>query len=102
MSTAMTDTLQIAIAEWGHASNQNTPTLFDPVAAADAIDPASCPTTPLHIEVDDKGFTRPTPCTPNANFCLEPREDAFFKVLMPRLLQQRFAGNQGCVVPSKK
>jgi inosine-uridine nucleoside N-ribohydrolase len=95
----MTDTLQILVAEWGRATNQTTPTLFDVVAAAYAIDPATCPTTPLHIEVDDKGFTRPSSGAPNASVCLEPREEAFFKLLMPRLLQQRLAGDKACIVP---
>ncbi len=102
ISTPMTDTLQILIAEWSHATNQVTPTLFDAVAAAYAIDPATCPATPLHIDVDDKGFTRPTPGTPNANVCLEPKEEAFYKLLMPRLLQQKLAGDQACVVPGKQ
>lgn len=102
ISTPMTDTLQILVAEWSHATNQVTPTLFDVVAAAYAVDPAACPATPLHIDVDDKGFTRPTTGPPNANVCLEPKEEAFYKLLMPRLLQQRLAGDQACVVPGTK
>ena len=102
ISTPMTDSLQILVAEWQRISNQVTPTLYDAVAAAYAIDPATCPATPLHIDVDDKGFTRPTPGTPNANVCLEPKEEAFYKLLMPRLLQQKLAGDQACVVPGKQ
>lgn len=96
LSTPMTDTLQILIAEWQHATRGTTPTMFDAVAAAYAVDPATCPMTPLHIEVDDKGDTRVTAGEPNAQACLEPHPEAFFNLLMPRLLQQKMAGNQVC------
>jgi purine nucleosidase len=102
VSTPMTDTLLVLIAEWSRTTHHATPTLFDPVAAAYAIDPASCPTTPLHIEVDEKGYTRATPGTPNAQVCLEPQQEAFFKLLLPRLLNQKFAGDQVCTALSKK
>jgi purine nucleosidase len=102
ISTPMTDTLQVLIAEWSRTTHHATPTLFDPVAAAYAIDPTSCPTTPLHLEVDERGYTRVTPGTPNAQACLEPKEEVFFKLLLPRLLNQRFAGDQACTALSKK
>src|SRR3984957_3442337 len=91
ISTPMTDSLQVLIAEWARSTNQVTPTMFDAVAAAYAIDPTSCPTTPLHIEVDEKGFTRATPGAPNAEACLEPHPEVFFHLFMPRLLGQRLA-----------
>jgi purine nucleosidase len=102
ISTPMTDSLQVLIAEWSQSTHQVTPTMFDAVAVAYAADPTSCPTTPLHIEVDEKGFTRVTPGPPNAQACLEPKEDAFFKLLMPRLLNQRLAGDQVCTSLGKK
>jgi purine nucleosidase len=102
ISTPMTDTLQVLIAEWTRTTNQVTPTMFDAVASAYAIDPTTCPTTPLHIEVDDKGFTRVGPRPPNAQVCLEPKEEAFFKLLIPRLLNQKLAGDQSCTTLSKK
>jgi purine nucleosidase len=102
ISTPMTDTLQVLIAEWTRTTNQVTPTMFDAVAAAYAIDPTTCPTTPLHIDVDDKGFTRVTPGPPNTQVCLEPKEEAFFKLLIPRLLNQRLAGDQVCTSLSKR
>jgi purine nucleosidase len=102
VSTPMTDTLLVLMAEWSRTTHHATPTLFDPVAVAYAVNPASCPTTPLHIEVDEKGYTRLTPGTPNAQACLEPKEEAFFKLLMPRLLNQKFAGDQVCTALSKK
>lgn len=102
VSTPMTDTLLVLIAEWSRTTQHATPTLFDPVAAAYAVDPTSCPTTSLHIEIDEKGYTRVTPGTSNAQVCLEPQQEAFFKLLMPRLLNQRFAGEQVCTALSKK
>lgn len=102
ISTPLTDTLQILTAEWSLSTQQTTPTLFDAVAAAYAIKPEVCPTTPLRIEVDDAGFTRVQPGMPNANVCLEQQTDAFFKLLMPRLMNQNFVGNQVCVTPNKK
>jgi inosine-uridine nucleoside N-ribohydrolase len=97
ISTPMTDALQILVAEWKHNSKQPMPTLFDAVATAYTIDAASCPMTPVHLEVDDKGMTLPTPGTPNASACLTARPDDFFKLMMPRLLRQRLVGSQACL-----
>jgi inosine-uridine nucleoside N-ribohydrolase len=102
INTPLTDALQILTAEWSLSTQQVTPTLFDVVAAAYAIKPEVCPTTPLRIEVDKVGFTRVQLGTPNANVCLEPQADAFFKLLMPRLMNQNLVGNQVCIAPSKK
>ena len=99
ISTPLTDALQVLTAEWARATNMTTPTLFDPVAVAYAIRPETCPTTPLRIEVDDKGFTRQVEGAPNAQVCLEQRTDAFFNLLMPRLLTQRLSGSKVCTAP---
>jgi purine nucleosidase len=101
VSTPLTDSLQVLTAEWARTTHRTTPTLFDPVAAAYVIDPKVCPTTPLHIEVDDAGFTRVKQGTPNAQVCLQPQEDAFFKLLTPRLLNQRLTGTRVCVASAK-
>lgn len=97
VSTPMTDSLQVLIAEWSRSTHNTTPTLFDAVAAAYAIDPATCPMTSLHIDVDDKGMTLPTHGVPNAQVCLEPREEPFFSLLMSRLLSQRLIGDKACL-----
>jgi inosine-uridine nucleoside N-ribohydrolase len=102
ISTPMTDSLQVLTAEWARTANQVTPTMFDAIAAAYTVDPNTCPATPLHIEVDKDGFTRVTPGAPNAQVCLEPKEEAFFKLLIPRLLNQKLAGDQVCTALSKK
>jgi inosine-uridine nucleoside N-ribohydrolase len=38
--------------------NYETPTLFDPMAVAELLDPSLCETKPMAIEVDNEGFTR--------------------------------------------
>lgn len=38
-----------------------TPTLFDVVPVAWLLDPGLCPTVPLRIAIDDKGYTREVP-----------------------------------------
>ncbi len=102
ISTPLTDALQVLIAEWGRSAHLPTPTLFDAVAAAYAIDSTTCAMTSLHLEVDDKGMTRATKGAPNSNVCLQPREDAFYALLMPRLMNQRLVGSKVCVSPAAK
>jgi inosine-uridine nucleoside N-ribohydrolase len=102
ISTPLTDSLQVLTAEWQRSSQQVTPTMFDVVATAYAVDPQTCPTTPLHIEIDKAGFTRVKPGAPNAQVCLEPQTDAFFKFMMPRLLNQKLAGEHVCTVAGKR
>jgi purine nucleosidase len=97
ISTPMTDALQVLMAEWSHGTGKTDETLFDAVAMAYALDPATCTMTQVHIEVDDQGMSRTTPGLANAQACLAPKEDAFFAILMPRLLRQRFVGNEVCL-----
>ena len=82
--TPLTDQLTLLYHEWG----QPTPTLFDPMAVAYAIRPGLCPVTPLHLSVDDKGYTRVTPGTPNVEACLRSDPKEFFDFIMPRLLRK--------------
>jgi purine nucleosidase len=70
--------------EWG----QQTPTLFDPMAVGYAAMPELCPTTPLHLTVDDKGFTRPGPGMPNAQVCLKSDPATFFPFVLGRLMEK--------------
>jgi purine nucleosidase len=77
--------LQELTAEWTAATTYATPTLYDAVATAYALNPAVCPVTPMRIEVDDKGFTRRAEGTPNANVCLSSTADGFFDFYLPRL-----------------
>jgi len=78
--TAVTDQLAILYHLWA----QETPTLFDPMAVAFAVKPELCPVTPLHIRVDEKGFTREEPGTPNAQVCLQSNPEDFFQLYLRR------------------
>jgi purine nucleosidase len=89
LGTPLTDALALLYHHWG----QQTPTLFDPVAIAFAIEPEICPTQPMHIEVDEKGYTRPGAGTVNAEVCLDSRSDQFFRLYMRRILSQKLAGH---------
>src|SRR6266403_1047057 len=79
--TPLTDALTLLYHQWG----QQTPTLFDPMTIAFLVNPALCPVQPMHISVDDKGFTRPDSGPPNAQVCIDSNPDAFFRFLLPRL-----------------
>src|SRR6266403_3004353 len=79
--TPLTDALTLLYHQWG----QETPTLFDPMTIAFLVNPSLCPVQPMHIRVDEKGFTLPEPGPPNAQVCLDSSSDAFFRFLLPRL-----------------
>lgn len=83
----LTDQLTLLYHQWAEHNDQNTrtPTLYDPVAAAYAVRPELCPMTPLRIEVDDKGFTRPVPGAPNVHVCLKSDEKAFLAFYLDRV-----------------
>jgi len=79
--TPLTDALTLLYHQWG----QPTPTLFDPMTLAYILNPQICPVEPMHIRVDDKGFTRPEPGAANAQVCMHSDSDAFFHLLIGRL-----------------
>jgi purine nucleosidase len=79
--TPITDALTLLYHEWG----QQTPTLFDPMTVAFILNPKICPVQPMHIRVDDKGFTRAEPGAPNCQVCVRSDADAFFHLLIDRL-----------------
>jgi len=71
----------MALSEWHPAGL----TLFDPVAVAYAIRPDLCPATPMRLEVDSSGFTRPVEGAPNAQVCLQSDEKGFLELLLERI-----------------
>jgi len=85
--TPLAKALSELTAEWKAAGDNrsSTPTLFDPMAAAYTIHPDICPTTPLRLEVDSKGFTRKVEGKPNANVCLSSDTKKFFDFYIPRV-----------------
>lgn len=82
--TPITDALTLLYHEWG----QDTPTLFDPMTIAFILDPGLCPVKPMHIVVDDKGFTRAEAGTPNTEVCLDSDPYKFFHFYIPRVIGQ--------------
>lgn len=83
----LTDQLTLIYHQWkaGNEGHTDAPTLFDPVAVTYAIRPELCPATPLRLEVDDKGYTRPVDGAPNAQVCLKSDEKGFLELLLGRL-----------------
>jgi purine nucleosidase len=84
-STPATDALLVLTTEWQLATHQHTPTLYDAMAVTYALHPDICPTTPLRLQVDDKGATRVVEGQVNAHACLKGNGEAFFELLLPRL-----------------
>ncbi len=83
----LTDQLALLYHEWSGTGEWKTPTLFDPVAVTYAIRPDLCPATPMRIEVDAKGNTRPVAGAPNAEVCLRSDEKGFLDLLLSRILK---------------
>lgn len=83
-ATPLTDALTLLYHEWG----QETPTLFDAMTIAFIDKPELCPVTPMHITVDDKGFTRPEAGAPNARVCLDSDPEMFFRFYIPRVIEK--------------
>jgi len=83
----LTDQLTLLYHQWkaGTDGHWEAPTLFDPVAVTYAIRPDLCPATPMRLEVDDRGFTRPVDGAPNAQVCLKSDEKGFLDLLVTRL-----------------
>ena len=83
--TPLTDALTLLYHQWSAAGGV-TPTLYDVMTVAYILDPRLCPVQPMHVRVDDQGFTRVENGTPNAQVCLHSDADAVLHFLMQRLL----------------
>jgi purine nucleosidase len=83
----LTDQLTLLYHEWSGTGEWKTPTLFDPVAVTYTIRPDLCLTTPMRIEVDAKGDTRPVAGAANVQVCLKSDEQGFLQFLLERILQ---------------
>lgn len=81
----LTDQLTLLYHQWSGPAQWKTPTLFDPVAVTYSIRPDLCPTEPMHLEVDEQGFTRPAAGKPNAQVCLHSDASAFLNLLVGRI-----------------
>lgn len=81
----LTDQLTLLYHQWTSVNEWRTPTLFDPVAVTYSFRPDLCPATPMRLEVDDKGSTKPALGTPNVQVCLHADEKGFLDLLMARI-----------------
>ena len=99
-STPLTDALTLLYQQWNQSYRRVTPTLFDAVPVAYVIQPGLCPTTALHISVDDKGFTREADGPTNVQACLQSDPQRLLQFYMPRLLNARFSGTEQCRMPA--
>jgi inosine-uridine nucleoside N-ribohydrolase len=86
--TPLTDALTLLYHQWG----QQTPTLFDVMTLAYILQPKLCPVTPMHISVDEQGYTRPGAGVPNAQVCLDSDPETFFRFVIPRVVEKCGAG----------
>lgn len=69
-----------------HLWNNETPTLFDPMAIAQMLDPSLCETKPMAIEVDSEGFTRAVEGkAANAAVALHTEPTKFFQFYLSRV-----------------
>ena len=82
--TMVTDQLTVLYHLWG----QETPTLFDPMTLVFVLRPDLCPVVGMHIRVDEKGFTREEPGSPNAQVCLDSNSEDFFRFYLKRVAEK--------------
>lgn len=92
--TRTTDALALLYQQWSASTGTPTPTLFDAMAAAYVLDPSLCPTTPMHIRIDDRGSTIPEAGAPNANVCLQSDSGQFFHFYFHTVLGEPAVGHQ--------
>jgi len=84
----LTDALALLYHQWVDAYqpwSSATPTLFDVVPVAHAIDPSLCPTMPLRIAIDAQGATQEVAGMPNAQVCLAADATRLLSLFMQRL-----------------
>jgi purine nucleosidase len=83
----LTDQLTLLYHQWLAGTNGHplAPILYDSVAVAYSVRPDLCPTVPMHLEVDDKGLTRPVDGAPNVQVCLRADEKGFLDFELGRI-----------------
>jgi len=84
--SAMTDDFTLLYHEWSAQTGQQTPTMFDVMAVAYAVDPNICPVTPVHLSVGLDGVTHEEAGKPNTWVCLHSSSDPFFQFYLGRIL----------------
>ena len=87
--TSATRALDELYRQWAGFPNNVTPTLYDAMAVAVVLQPSLCPSAPMHLRIDDAGFTRVEDGAPNANVCLHSDADRFFHFYLPQVLREQ-------------
>jgi inosine-uridine nucleoside N-ribohydrolase len=90
--TTTTDILALLYQQGAASTQYATPTLFDAMAVAEVMNASLYPTTPLHIRINDEGYTRIEHGAPNANVCLHSGADQFFHFYIPMILNEHGSG----------
>jgi len=83
--TPLSNSLAALYYQWVERNRAPTATLFDVMAMAYVVQPELCPVTAMHIRVDEKGYTREEPGTPNAQVCLNSNPEDFFQFYLRRV-----------------
>lgn len=83
----LTDQLAALYHQWKLNSGWHPtgPNLYDPTTVAYLLKPGLCPMTPMRLEVDQKGMTRPIVGAANSEVCLKSDEKGFVELLEERL-----------------
>jgi purine nucleosidase len=92
--TPLSDALTLLYHQWAYSTKQDTPTLFDAVAAGYAIRPELCPTQPMRLRVEEDGSTKLENGAPNAQVCVKSDSDTFLQFYMARILGDGRSGAQ--------
>ncbi len=95
----LTDALTLLYHQWSRTTELTTPTMFDAVAVAFALDPSICPVKPMRLTVDERGYTREQTGKPNVSVCLRSDSDSFFDLYMTRLLGQMGPDRRKALIP---
>jgi inosine-uridine nucleoside N-ribohydrolase len=85
--TPLTDALTLLYHEWNEFSpwGGGTPTLYDVVPVVALTRPDLCPTQPMRIAIDARGYTRVVAGPPNARVCLRVAAEPLRELLLRRL-----------------
>jgi purine nucleosidase len=86
-NSPLTDQLTLLYHQWAGDREWPPPTLYDPVAVTYSIRPDLCPATPMRLEVDGQGNTKPVSGAANAQVCLRSDEKGFLALLLDRILK---------------
>ena len=87
--TQLSDQLAILYHQWlsGNEWKLSEPVLYDPLTVATILKPELCQWESLHLDVDEKGYSRPGQGAANAKVCTKSDAKAFLELFTERLDQ---------------